>query len=110
MDAIWGGNASDQQYCEAELVGNLVIVVGDWYRNSNPAQLPTGRVRYTILVMAVGTTVPQCHHHTKGDWEQWLANGYLYYAGGVRSPSANDATNKTFRYDPVSDQWTRWQT
>ena len=98
---------SDQQYCEAELVGNLVIVVGDWYRNSNPAQLPTGRVQIYNLSNGSWYNGSQCHHHTKGDWEQWLANGYLYYAGGVRSPSANDATNKTFRYDPVNDQWTR---
>ena len=42
------GMPSDQQYCEAELVGNLVIVVGDWYRNSNPTQLPTSPAKNLI--------------------------------------------------------------
>ena len=102
------GMPSDQQYCEAELVGNLVIVVGDWYRNSNPAQLPTGRVQIYNLSNGSwynGSSMPSSHERGLGAMAE--ANGYLYYAGGVRSPSANDATNKTFRYDPVSDQWTR---
>ena len=34
-------------------------------------------------------------------------NGYLYYAGGVRSSSGNDATNRTYRYDTANDQWSR---
>ena len=35
------------------------------------------------------------------------AGGYLYYAGGVRNPSATDATNRTYRYDTVNDSWSR---
>ena len=35
------------------------------------------------------------------------AGGYLYYAGGVRNQNANDATNRTYRYDPQTDQWSR---
>ena len=99
---------SAQQYCEAELVGNLVVVVGDWYRNSNPSQLPTGRVQIYNLdngTWYTGTSMPSSQERGLGAMAE--ANGYLYYAGGVRSPNANDATNRTYRYDPVSDQWTR---
>ena len=99
---------SAQQYCEAELVGNLVIIVGDWFRNSNPAEYPTGRVQiYNIAnnSWSNGTSMPSSQERGLGGMAE--ANGFLYYAGGVRSPTANDATNKTYRYDPVSDQWTR---
>ena len=99
---------SAQQYCEAELVGNLVVVVGDWYRNSNPTQFPTGRVQIYNLDNGTwynGTPMPSSQERGLGAMAE--ANGYLYYAGGVRSPNANDATNKTFRYDPVNDQWTQ---
>ena len=99
---------SAQQYCEAEVVGDLVVVVGDWFRNSNPAQFPTGRVQIYNLVNNTwynGTSMPSTNERGLGAMAE--ANGYLYYAGGVRSPSANDATNKTFRYDPLNDQWTQ---
>ena len=99
---------SAQQYCEAELVGNLIVVVGDWFRNSNPTQFPTGRVQIYNLDNGTwynGSSMPSSHERGLGAMAE--ANGYLYYAGGVRNPNANDATNKTFRYDPMTDQWTR---
>ena len=99
---------STQQYCEAEVVGDLVVVVGDWFRNSNPAQFPTGRVQIYNLVNNTwynGTSMPSTNERGLGAMAE--ANGYLYYAGGVRSPSGNDATNKTFRYDPINNQWTQ---
>ena len=99
---------STQQYCEAEIVGDLVVVVGDWFRNSNPAQFPTGRVQIYNLANNTwynGTSMPSTNERGLGAMAE--ANGYLYYAGGVRSPSGNDATNKTFRYDPINNQWTQ---
>ena len=42
-----------------------------------------------------GTSMPSSNERGLGGMAE--ANGYLFYAGGVRSPSANDATNKTFR-------------
>ena len=99
---------SAQQYCEAELVGNLVVVVGDWYRNSNPVQYPTGRVQIYNLDNGTwynGSSMPSSQERGLGAMAE--AGGYLYYAGGVRSSNANDATNKTFRYDPVNDQWSQ---
>ena len=95
-----------QQYCEAEIVGNQIFVVGDWFRgSSNPVQYPTGRVQiYNITneSWSSGTSMPS----ERGLGGMAEANGFLYYAGGVRNPSGNDATNKTFRYDPVNDNWT----
>ena len=99
---------SAQQYCEAELVGNLIVVVGDWFRNSNPTQFPTGRVQIYNLDNGTwynGSSMPSSHERGLGAMAE--ANGYLYYAGGVRNPNANDATNKTFRYDQMTNQWTR---
>ena len=97
-----------QQYCEAELVGDLVIVVGDWHRGSNPYQYPTGLVQIFNLANNSwynGTSMPSNEERGLGAMAE--ANGFLYYAGGVRSASANDATNKTFRYDPVNNSWSR---
>ena len=97
-----------QQYCEAELVGDLVVVTGDWYRNSNPVQYPTGRVQIHNLSNDTwynGTSMPSPNQRGLGAMAE--AGGYVYYAGGVRNPSANDATNKTYRYDPQNDQWSR---
>ena len=94
-----------QQYCEAEIIGNQIFVVGDWFRGSNPAQYPTGRVQIFDVInesWSNGTSMPS----ERGLGGMAEANGYLYYAGGVRNPSGNDATNKTFRYDPVNDNWT----
>ena len=97
-----------QQYCEAELVGNLVIVVGDWNRNSNPSQFPSGIVQIYNLTNNTwynGTSMPSTNERGLGAMAE--AGGYLYYAGGVRNPNANDATNRTYRYDPQTDQWSR---
>ena len=97
-----------QQYCEAEVVGDLIFVVGDWLRGSNPAEYPSGRVQIHNLSNHTwynGTPMPSTHERGLGGMAEH--NGYLYYAGGVRNPSGNDATNKTFRYDPVNDNWTQ---
>jgi len=97
-----------QQYCESELVGDLVIVVGDWNRNSNPAQFPSGIVQIFNLSNNTwynGSSMPSTNERGLGAMAE--AGGYLYYAGGVRNPNANDATNRTYRYDPQTDQWSR---
>ena len=97
-----------QQYCEAELVGDLVVIAGDWQRNSNPAQYPSGKVQIYNLSNNTwynGSPMPSANERGLGSMAE--ANGYLYYAGGVRNPSGNDATNRTYRYDPQTDQWSR---
>ena len=97
-----------QQYCEAEKVGNLVVVTGDWARNSNPAEDPSGTVQLFNLdnnTWFEGTSMPSSDERGLGAMAE--ANGYVYYAGGVRNSNGNDATNKTYRYNPQSDQWTR---
>jgi len=97
-----------QQYCEAEIVGDLIFVIGDWLRGSNPVEYPSGRVQIHNLSNDTwynGTPMPSTQERGLGGMAEH--NGYLYYAGGVRNPSGNDATNKTFRYDPVNDNWTR---
>ena len=97
-----------QQYCEAELVGDLIVVAGDWYRNSNPSLYPSGIVQIYNLSNSTwynGTSMPSSNERGLGAMAE--AGGYVYYAGGVRNPNANDATNKTFRYDPQTDQWSR---
>ena len=97
-----------QQYCEAEVAGNLVVVVGEWFRNSNPPQQPTGRVQIYNLdnnTWYNGSSMPSNNERGLGAMAE--ANGFLYYAGGVRNSNANDATNKTYRYDPQNDTWTR---
>ena len=97
-----------QQYCEAEVVGDLVILVGDWQRNSNPTQYPSGLVQIYNLSNSTwynGTSMPSTNERGLGAMAE--AGGYLYYAGGVRNPNANDATNRMYRYDPQTDQWSR---
>ena len=67
---------SPQQYCEAELVGNLVVVVGDWYRNSNPSQFPTGRVQIYNLDNGTwynGTSMPSYQERGLGQWLKQMA-------------------------------------
>jgi len=97
-----------QQYCEAEIVGDLIFTVGDWYRGSSPTEYPSGRVQIYNLTNETwynGTPMPSNQERGLGGMAE--ENGYLYYAGGVRNPSGTDATNKTFRYDPINDNWTR---
>jgi hypothetical protein len=97
-----------QQYCESEIVGDQIYVVGDWLRNSNPAEFPTGRVQiYNIAndTWFNGSAMPTGNERGLGAMAEH--NGYLYYAGGVRSNAANDATNRTYRYDTANDQWMR---
>ena len=97
-----------QQYCEAEFVGDEIYLVGDWNRNTNPNQFPTGRVQIFSLTNNTwynGTPMPSNNERGLGGMAE--DNGYLYYAGGVRSSSGNDATNRTYRYDTANDQWSR---
>lgn len=97
-----------QQYCEAELVGDLVVIVGDWYRGSSPVEYPTGRVQIFNLANNTwfnGSPMPSNNERGLGGMAE--DGGYLYYAGGVRNAAGTDATNRTYRYDPVADQWSR---
>jgi len=99
---------STQQYCEAERIGDKIYVVGDWYRNSNPAKYPDGKVQiYDITnnLWSNGTNMPSNDERGLGGMAE--AGGMLYYAGGVRNPSGTDATNKTWRYDPGTNQWSQ---
>ena len=95
-----------QQYCEAEAIGDLIFVVGDWFRGSNPPEYSSGIVQiYNISNQTWYSGMSMPDERGLGGMAEY--NGYLYYAGGVRDPSGNDATNKTFRYDPINDNWTR---
>jgi hypothetical protein len=97
-----------QQYCEAEMVGDLVVIVGDWYRNSNPVEYPTGRVQiYNITNNTWFNGTPMPSNNERGLGGMAEDGGYLYYAGGVRNSAGTDATNRTYRYDPVADHWDR---
>ena len=76
-----------QQYCEAELVGDLIVVAGDWYRNSNPSLYPSGIVQIYNLSNSTwynGTSMPSSNERGLGAMAE--AGGYVYYAGGVRKP------------------------
>ena len=71
-----------QEYCEAEVVDDLVVVVGDWPRNSNPPQTPAGIVQIFNLTNNTwysGTNMLQ----QRGLGAMAEAGGYLYYAGGI---------------------------
>ena len=95
-----------QEYCEAEVVDDLVVVVGDWPRNSNPPQTPAGIVQIFNLTNNTwysGTNMLQ----QRGLGAMAEAGGYLYYAGGISTQNANDASNVTLRYDPRNDSWSR---
>ncbi len=97
-----------QQYCEAGIIGDNIFVVGDWLRNSNPPEYPSGRVQIYNLTNNTwynGSPMPSTHERGLGGMAEH--NGYLYYAGGVRDSTGNDATNMTYRYDPLNDQWTQ---
>lgn len=99
---------SSQQYCEAELIGDKVYVIGDWYRNSNPTKYPDGKVQiYDVStnIWTNGSSMPS--NNERGLGGMAAAGGMLYYAGGVRNPSGTDATNKTWRYDPGNNQWSQ---
>ena len=96
----------EQEYCEAEIVDDLVVVVGDWPRNSNPVQYPSGRVQIYNLTNDTwynGSEMLQ----ERGLGAMAAAGGYVYYAGGVVNQNANDASNVTLRYDPHNDSWLR---
>ena len=96
----------EQEYCEAEIVDDLVVVVGDWPRNSNPVQDPTGRVQVYNLSNETWYNGKQMTQ-ARGLGAMAEAGGYLYYAGGVKNQNANDASNVTLRYDPTNDLWSR---
>ena len=96
-----------QQYCEAEMVGDEIFVVGDWNRNSNPQEFPVGRVQIFNVSnnsWFEGTSMPSGNERGLGGMAE--AGGFLYYAGGVRNSAGTDHTNKTWRYNTVTDQWT----
>ena len=95
-----------QQYCEAELIGDEIFVVGEWNRNSNMAA--QGRVQIYNLsnnTWFEGTSMPSGNSRGLGGMAE--EGGNLYYAGGVRNSGGTDHTNKTWRYIPATDQWTQ---
>ena len=97
-----------QQYCEAEVIGDSIYVIGDWNRGSNPYEVPSGRVQIyniTTETWTNGTSMPADNERGLGSMAQFA--GKLYYAGGVRNANANDATNSTYEYNPQNDTWTR---
>ena len=97
-----------QQYCEAEVIGDSIYVIGDWNRGSNPYEVPTGRVQIyniTTETWTNGTSMPANNERGLGSMAQF--GGKLYYAGGIRNANANDATNSTYEYNPQNDTWTR---
>ena len=97
-----------QQYCEAELVGNSIYIIGDWNRNSNPYESPVGRVQiYNITTdtWSNGTSMPE--NNGRGLGSMAKIGTKLYYAGGIRSSTANDATNRTYEYDTENNSWLR---
>ena len=96
----------EQEYCEAEMVDDLILVIGDWPRNSNPPEYPWGLVQiYNVSndTWYSGTNMLE----ERGLGAMAESGGYLYYAGGIRNQSANDASNVTLRYDPKNDSWSR---
>ena len=95
-----------QQYCEAEIIDDLIFVVADWMRNSNPTEYPSGRMQIYDLnndTWFNGTSMPI----GRGNGGMAAYDGNLYYAGGVRNPSGTDSTNQTWRYDTVNESWAR---
>ena len=98
-----------QGYCEAELIGDLIYVVGEWPRGSgNPPATSSGRVQIYNISNGTwynGTDMPTLNGRGNGGLAQ--ANGILYYAGGVRNQGGTDATNRTYRYNPANDSWDR---
>ncbi len=96
----------EQEYCEAEIVDDLVVVVGDWPRNPSPDQYPTGRVQIYNLTNETWYNGKQMMQE-RGLGAMAESGGYLYYAGGVKNQNANDASNVTLRYDPRNDSWSR---
>ena len=98
-----------QQYCEAEIIGDQIFVVGDWPRgSSNPPVTASGMVQIYNMTNETwyeGEFMPSGAERGNGGMAE--AGGYLYYAGGVRNQAGTDATNQTYRYDPVTDNWTR---
>ena len=59
---------------------------GDWFRNSNPTEYPTGKVQifnFANNTWYNGTPMPSSQERGLGGMAE--AGGYLYYAGGVRN-------------------------
>ena len=51
-----------------------------------------------------GTTVPS--GNAVGNAGVAALDGYLYVAGGVKKHTGQEPSNKTFRYDPSTEEWT----
>jgi len=100
---------SPQMYCEAEIIGDKIFVVGEWPRgSSNPPQISSGIVQiYNISNNTWFSGSSMLPLNERGNGGMAEAGGYLYYAGGVRNQAGNDQSNRTYRYDPVNDSWDR---
>jgi len=98
---------SAQQYAGCTRVGDIVAMVGDWY----PAQsnsYPTGIIQMYNISNGTwynGTSMPNPHEIGHAGVESY--GGYIYVAGGLRNPTGNNPTDRTYRYDLTNDTWTR---
>ena len=96
----------EQEYCEAEIVDDLVVVVGDWPRNSNPVQYPSGRVQiYNLTNDTWYNGSEMLQERGLVLWQQQVATCITQEE--FVNQNANDASNVTLRYDPHNDSWLR---
>jgi len=99
---------SAQQYAGAELIGDQVLVFGDWWpTNTNPTKVSTGMFQIFNMINETwyeGTPVPA--GNAVGNAGVAALDGYLYVVGGVKKQTGQDPSNKTFRYDPSTEEWT----
>ena len=108
-DSWTTGNSmpSAQQYAGAERIGDKVLVFGDWWpTNSNPVIDATGMLQIynmTNQTWYQGASLPS--GNAVGNAGVTTMDGYLYVSGGVKKNTGQNASNKTFRYDPDIDEW-----
>ena len=99
---------SAQQYAGAVLIDDKVYVVGDWWpTNTNPTKVSTGMFQIFNMsneTWTEGTSLPS--GYAVGNAGVAALDGYLYVTGGVKKHTGQDPSNKTFRYDPSTEEWT----
>jgi len=106
----WGGSGgmiNAQQYAGSGRVGDLIVVLGDWWpTNSNPTKSSTGMNQVYNLSNSTwyeGTSFPS--ERGVGNAGVAALGDYIYVAGGVSAYSGTNPTNQTLRYDPANDEW-----
>ena len=96
-----------QQYGGAERIGERVLVFGDWWpTNSNPVKDSSGMLQIYNMSNETwyeGASLPD--GHMVGNAGVTTMDGYLYVSGGVKKNTGQNPSNKTFRYDPETDEW-----